>query len=100
MARGEETRSLTGPQKAAVLMMALGEAHCAQLFGMMHEDEIREISSAMAQLGPVRSDVVERLCVDFAEHIGGATLSMRSLTIRAGGRVRAMRAREAENVIG
>ncbi|HRE45545.1 MAG TPA: flagellar motor switch protein FliG, partial [Terricaulis sp.] len=39
---------------------------------MMHEDEIKEISAAMAQLGPVRSDVVERLCMDFAEQIGGA----------------------------
>jgi len=38
----------------------------------MHEDEIREISSAMAQLGPVRSDVIERLCIEFAENMGGA----------------------------
>jgi flagellar motor switch protein FliG len=71
MARGDDIRVLTGPQKAAVLMLALGETHCAQLFSMMHEDEIKEVSSAMAQLGPVRSEVVERLCVDFAEHIGG-----------------------------
>ena len=71
MARGDEVRSLTGSQKAAVFMLALGDTHCAQLFSMMHEDEIREISSAMAQLGPVRADVVERLCVDFTEHLGG-----------------------------
>jgi flagellar motor switch protein FliG len=71
MARTEEARTLTGPQKAAVLMLALGETHCAQLFSMMHEDEIREISAAMAQLGPVRSDIVEHLCIDFAEHLGG-----------------------------
>jgi len=71
MARGDDNRVLTGPQKAAVLMLALGETHCAQLFSMMHEDEIKEVSSAMAQLGPVRSEVVERLCIDFAEHIGG-----------------------------
>jgi flagellar motor switch protein FliG len=38
----------------------------------MHEDEIREISGAMAQLGPVRSDVIERLCIEFAENMGGA----------------------------
>ena len=71
MARAEEIRAMSGPQKAAVLMLALGETHCAQLFSMMHEDEIREISAAMAQLGPVRSEIVERLCVDFAEHLGG-----------------------------
>jgi flagellar motor switch protein FliG len=71
MARGEETRNLSGPQKAAVLMLALGEAQCAQLFSMMHEDEIREVSAAMAQLGAVRSETVERLCMDFTENLGG-----------------------------
>ena len=34
---------------------------------MMHEDEIRDISAAMAQLGAIRSEVVERLCTDFVE---------------------------------
>jgi flagellar motor switch protein FliG len=53
-------------------MLALGEEQCARLFSMMHEDEIKEISSAMAQLGAVRSDMVERLCIEFAEQIGGA----------------------------
>jgi len=37
---------------------------------MMHEDEIRDISAAMAQLGAVRSEVVERLCTDFVESLG------------------------------
>ena len=57
----EEYRALSGSQKAAVLMLALSEDQCSRLFGMMHEDEIKEISAAMAQLGPVRSEVVERL---------------------------------------
>jgi flagellar motor switch protein FliG len=71
MARSEDARTLTGPQKAAVFLLALSETQCAQLFSMMHEDEIREISAAMAQLGPVRADIVERLCIDFAERLGG-----------------------------
>ena len=68
----EEYRSLTGAQKAAILMMALGEEPCARLFALMHEDEIKEISSAMAQLGSIRADVVERLCAEFADSIGSA----------------------------
>ena len=72
MAASAGQPAITGPQKAAVLMLALGEEHCARLFSLMHDDEIREISAAMAQLGPVRSETVERLCVEFAEHIGGA----------------------------
>ena len=72
MAMALEARSLSGPQKAAVLMLALGEDHCSKLFSMMHEDEIKEISSAMAMLGAVRSDLVERLCQEFAEQLGNA----------------------------
>jgi flagellar motor switch protein FliG len=68
----EEYRALTGPQKAALLMLALGEEQCTRLFTMMHEDEIKEISSAMSQLGAIQSEVVERLCVDFVEHMGAA----------------------------
>ncbi len=72
MPQAEPSRALTGPQKAAVLMLALGEEQCAKLFGLMHEDEIKEISVAMAQLGTVRSDMVERLCIEFAGHLGGS----------------------------
>jgi flagellar motor switch protein FliG len=68
----DDTRTMSGPQKAATLMLALGEDQCARLFGLMHEDEIREISSAMAQLGAIRADVIERLCVEFADNMGSS----------------------------
>ncbi len=63
--------SLTGAQKSAVLMLALGEEQSARLFGMLHEDEIKEISAAMSQLGNVKAELVEALCVEFAESMGG-----------------------------
>jgi flagellar motor switch protein FliG len=72
MLKTDDYNSLTGPQKAAIMMMALGEDHCTQLFALMHEDEIKEISSAMAQLGAVRAEVVERLCTEFTDGIGNA----------------------------
>ncbi len=65
------SRALSGPQRAAALMLALGEEQSGRLLGMMQEDEIKEISQAMAQLGPVRSEQVERLCVEFADSLGG-----------------------------
>jgi flagellar motor switch protein FliG len=37
---------------------------------MMHEDEIKEISSAMAQLGSIRAEQVERVCSSFSESLG------------------------------
>ena len=68
----DEYRGLRGAQKAAIVMLALGEEQCGRLFGMMHEDEIRDISAAMAQLGAIRSEVVERLCTDFVESLGSS----------------------------
>jgi len=65
-----DIRNLRGSERAAIMMMALGEDHCARLFGMMHEDEIKDISSAMAQLGNIRSDMVEQVCNEFMEGMG------------------------------
>jgi len=72
MASTDDARNLGGAQRAAVLMLALGEEQCSRLFGMIHEDEIKDISTAMAQLGAIRADVVERLCIDFTDGMGSA----------------------------
>jgi flagellar motor switch protein FliG len=63
----EDYRTLTGPEKAAILMLSLGEEHAARLFELMDDEEIREISQTMANLGTVSSNLVERLFVEFAE---------------------------------
>jgi flagellar motor switch protein FliG len=65
----EDYRSLTGPEKAAILMLALGEEHAARLFVYMDEEEIKELSQTMANLGTISATLVERLCVEFAEQI-------------------------------
>ncbi|HSV29133.1 MAG TPA: flagellar motor switch protein FliG, partial [Candidatus Omnitrophota bacterium] len=65
----EDYRSLTGPQKAAMLMLSLGEEHSSKLFGLMGDDEIKELSQIMANLGTVSSSLVERLFVEFADQI-------------------------------
>jgi flagellar motor switch protein FliG len=61
---------MSGPQKAATFMLAVGEEHASKLFAMMHEDEIRDISQAMASLGTVSAVAVEDLAREFAETIG------------------------------
>ena len=61
---------MTGPQKAATFMLAVGEEHASKLFAMMHEDEIRDISQAMASLGTVSSAAVEDLAREFSDSIG------------------------------
>ena len=68
----DPTQPFSGAQKAAILMLALGEERCARLFEMMHEDEIKEISGAMIRLGSVPADLVERLSQEFGETVGNA----------------------------
>ncbi|WP_239992466.1 flagellar motor switch protein FliG [Rhodopila globiformis] len=65
---GLMNRTMTGLEKAGVLMLALDEERASRLFGMMHEDEIKAISAAMAQLGVVPVDTVERLCTDLVDN--------------------------------
>ena len=65
----EDYRALTGPEKAAILILSLGEEHAAHLFVYMDEEEIKELSQTMANLGTISSTLVERLCVEFAEQM-------------------------------
>jgi flagellar motor switch protein FliG len=65
----DDYRSLNGLQKAALLVMSVGEDTAAKLFQLMHDDEIREISQTMANLGTVNATVIERLFVEFADQI-------------------------------
>jgi len=59
---------MSGLEKAGVLMLALDEERAGRLFGMMHEDEIKSVSAAMAQLGVVPVNTVERLCTDIVDN--------------------------------
>ncbi len=61
---------LSGKQKAAILMLALGEEQSGNVLKLMSEDEIRDISGAMSLLGAVRSGVVEKLLTEFTEKFG------------------------------
>ncbi len=65
----EDYRTLSGPEKAAIMMLALGEEPTAKIFQNMDDDEIMELSQTMSTLGKVNPSVVERIFVDFAEQM-------------------------------
>ena len=64
-------KNISGPQKAAIMMLAIGEERSARMFGMMDVEEIKELSQAMANLGAIDAGVVERLFQDFASQLSG-----------------------------
>lgn len=68
----------SGAEKAAVVLMSLGE-DAKQLWALLDEDEIKEVSQAMAQLGMVPSVVVEAVVQEFVQRMSGAGAVMGSL---------------------
>ncbi|MBO6825264.1 MAG: flagellar motor switch protein FliG [Sneathiella sp.] len=64
-----DIKQLSGSDKAAIMMLALGEEHSAPLWSRLDEEEIKDISQAMSSLGTVSSEVMEALFVEFAGSI-------------------------------
>ncbi len=60
----------TNAQKAAILVLALGEAKAERIFTGLNEDEIKDLSFALANLGSVPASLVESVCQEFADSIG------------------------------
>ena len=67
----EDIRALSGAERAAIIMLALGEDHSQQIWQMMDEDEIKEVSQVMSNLGSVSSSLIEKLLVDFVSQMSG-----------------------------
>ena len=73
----DDARKLTGPEKAAVVLLSLGEDH-TRLWQGLDDDEVKEISQAMASLGTVSAQVVEELLVEFVSGMSGSGAVMGS----------------------
>ncbi|PCI49594.1 MAG: flagellar motor switch protein FliG [Alphaproteobacteria bacterium] len=63
------TSDLSSPDKAAALMLALGEENGAIIWNLLGDEEVKELSLAIASLGAVDSKVIEDLFLDFANGV-------------------------------
>ncbi|MCD6074659.1 MAG: Flagellar motor switch protein [Rhodospirillales bacterium] len=52
-----------------MFMLSLPQSHSAKLFGLMSDEEIKELSMTMANLGMIDATMVERLFVEFADQL-------------------------------
>jgi flagellar motor switch protein FliG len=68
----------SGAERAAIILMSLGD-EAKKLWEMLDEEEIKEVSQAMASLGMVPSAVVEALVHEFISRMSGAGAIMGSL---------------------
>ena len=67
----DDYRNLSGMQKAAVFMLSIGSQNAAVLFEKMDNEEVRELSNAMTNLGNISAGVLEQLFIEFADQLSG-----------------------------
>src|SRR5581483_1552224 len=65
-------RQLTGPERAAVLMLALGEQFGGKIWNMLDDDELRELSIVMSTIGTVDAPAVENLLLEFVSRMSAS----------------------------
>jgi flagellar motor switch protein FliG len=63
---------LTGPHKAAVILLLLGDEFGRPIWSELEDHEIRILSRAMTELGTVEAETVERVMVDFVAKLSNA----------------------------
>jgi flagellar motor switch protein FliG len=65
-------KALTGPERAAVLMLALGEQHGEKVWKLLDDDELRQLSVVMSTLGTVEAELVENLMIEFVGRLSAS----------------------------
>ena len=71
VAPAEPLAALSGVERAAALMVALGREHGGAIWAHLGNDEARALSDAMARIGPVPAPLAERLLATFAGEVSG-----------------------------
>jgi flagellar motor switch protein FliG len=66
---GRKVRALTGPERAAVFMLALGEQYGGKVWNLLDDDELRQLSITMSTLGTVEAESVENLLLEFVSRL-------------------------------
>jgi flagellar motor switch protein FliG len=66
---GRKVRALTGPERAAVFMLALGEQYGGKVWNLLDDDELRALSITMSTLGTVEAESVENLLLEFVSRL-------------------------------
>ncbi len=75
-AGGAAFAAMPGTQRAAALLLLLGDVDGAAIWQMLDEEEVKKVSHAMVQLGSLEAETVEKLIVDFVSRLssgGGIT---------------------------
>src|SRR5262250_2511339 len=67
-----KAKPLSGPKRAAILMLALGEQYGGKVWALLGDDEVRELSVHMSTLGTVEVETVEDLLLEFVSRMSAS----------------------------
>ena len=72
----DRVTEMSGPQKAAAFLIALGSDACAKVFKVLGNDEVELIASEIAKMQSVNSETIEYIFQEFREmaDAGGITV--------------------------
>src|ERR1700733_11385507 len=65
-------KPISGPKRAAILMLALGEQYGGKVWSLLDDDEGRELSIHMWSLGTVEAEGVEDLLLEFVSRMSAS----------------------------
>jgi flagellar motor switch protein FliG len=65
----QTARRLSGPERAAVLMLSLGDQYGGKIWALLDDDELRQLSITMSTLGNIESAAVEDLLLEFVSRL-------------------------------
>ncbi|MCT4654510.1 MAG: flagellar motor switch protein FliG [Cohaesibacter sp.] len=64
-----EERELNGAEKSAILLLALGDEHGAEIWKRLDEIEVKQVSLAMSKLGGITPNMLDDLIVEFVSRL-------------------------------
>lgn len=69
----QSEQRISGTQRAALLLLSLGEAEAAQVLKHMTSKEVQKLGTAMASVGGITRPVIEKVIMDFADYLSNQT---------------------------
>jgi flagellar motor switch protein FliG len=70
--RSATKTALSGPKRAAILMLALGEQYGGKIWSLLDDDELRELSVVMSSLGVIEASTVEDMLLEFVSRMSAS----------------------------
>ena len=66
-----DSESISGPRKAAIFLMAMGEEYATKVFEKMNEQEIGDLAFEMSSIGHITPEMLKAVSLDFVDQFEG-----------------------------